>query len=216
MLCSLPALAGVPGRAANGDSRPVIMVVGDSLSAARGIPTEAGWVALMAERLDKRGYDYRVVNASIGGDTTSGGLARLPRELERHRPAIVILELGANDGLRGQSLAAMRANLSKMIQISRAAGAQVMLVGVRMPPNYGEIYARKFHQVYLDLAKRMHVALAPRILAGVAARMDLLQADRMHPVAAAEPRVLDNIWPVLKPLLEPKKYKRRPQMSSGR
>ncbi|HET7587752.1 MAG TPA: arylesterase [Gammaproteobacteria bacterium] len=183
--------------------RPVILVVGDSLSAAHGIPAEAGWVALLSERLEQQGYDYRVVNASISGDTTSGGLARLPAALERHDPAIVILELGGNDGLRGQPVQAMRANLLRMIQLSKQSGARVVLVGVRVPPNYGPVYARRFHQVYLDLAKKTDAALAPKILAGVAQDPDLMQADGIHPVAAAEPKVLNNIWPALEPLLRP-------------
>jgi acyl-CoA thioesterase-1 len=187
---------------AAGAGQPVILVVGDSLSAAHGIPREAGWVALLAKRLEQGGYDYRVVNASISGDTTSGGLARLPQALRQHKPALVILELGANDGLRGQSLDAMRANLRKMIQISRDAGARVLLVGVRMPPNYGPAYATRFHQVYVDLARQMQIALVPEILRGVALHPELMQADRLHPTAAAEPRVLDNIWPALKPLLQ--------------
>ncbi|HET8553024.1 MAG TPA: arylesterase [Gammaproteobacteria bacterium] len=181
--------------------RPVILVVGDSLSAAHGIPAEAGWVALLAERLKQQDYDYRVVNASIGGDTTSGGLARLPGVLKHYHPSIVILELGGNDGLRGQPIEALRADLKRMIELSRRAGAQVLLVGVRMPPNYGPVYAQRFHQVYLDLARKMNVALAPKILAGVADRPGLMQSDGIHPTAAAEPKVLDNVWPALKPLL---------------
>lgn len=181
--------------------QPVILVVGDSLSAAHGIPTEAGWVALLARRLKQQGYDYRVVNASIGGDTTSGGLARLPDALKHYHPAIVILELGGNDGLRGQPLDAMRGDLKHMIELSRQAGAKVLLVGVRMPPNYGPVYAQRFHQVYLDLAKTMSVALVPKILAGVASHPRLMQSDGIHPTAAAEPKVLNNVWPELKPLL---------------
>jgi acyl-CoA thioesterase-1 len=184
-----------------GTGRPIILVVGDSLSAAHGIPVDSGWVHLLAGRLEKQGYDYRVVNASIGGDTTSGGLARLPETLKRHPPAIAILELGANDGLRGQPVEAMRANLRHMIQRSREAGARVLLVGVRLPPNYGSAYVRRFHQVYPELAKSLHVALVPRILAGVAGHPERMQADGLHPTAAAEPRVLDNVWSGLKPLL---------------
>ncbi len=172
--------------------------MGDSLSAAYGIATGAGWVNLLARRLKRKGYDYRVANASISGDTTRGGLARLPAALDRYDPAIVILELGANNGLRGQSLKAMRADLARMIKLARAAGACVLLVGVRMPPNFGRAYAHRFHQVYLDLAKKKHVALVPEILAGIAAHPKLMQPDGHHPVATAEPRVLDNIWARLK------------------
>lgn len=185
----------------------MIAVVGDSLSAAHGIPVESGWVALLARRLDRQGYDYKVVNASIGGDTSSGGLARLPRVLDRVEPAIVILELGANDGLRGQPVDTLRDNLRRMIRESRQSGARVVLVGVRVPPNYGPVYARRFHQVYLDLAKNRGVPLAPKILAGVATDPALMQADRHHPTAAAQPKVLNNIWPVLEPLLEPNSRK---------
>ncbi|HET7570325.1 MAG TPA: arylesterase [Gammaproteobacteria bacterium] len=187
--------------AAQAAGQPVILVVGDSLSAAHGIPAEAGWAALLAQRLKQQDYDYRVVNASIGGDTTSGGLARLPGALKQYHPAIVILELGGNNGLRGQPIEAMRADLERMIELSRRAGAKVLLVGVRMPPNYGPVYAQRFHQVYLDLATRMNVALVPKILAGVADRPELMQSDGIHPTAAAEPKVLDNIWRALKPLL---------------
>ncbi|HET6656157.1 MAG TPA: arylesterase [Gammaproteobacteria bacterium] len=186
-----------------GAGRPVILVVGDSLSAAHGIPAEAGWVALLSERLEQQEYDYRVVNASISGDTTSGGLARLPAALKRYQPAIVILELGGNDGLRGQPIDAMRANLRRMIALSKQAGARVLLVGVRVPPNYGPVYARQFQQVYRQLTDKMNVALVPKILAGVAQNPKLMQSDRIHPVAAAEPKVLDNIWPALEPLLHP-------------
>ncbi|HET7370089.1 MAG TPA: arylesterase [Gammaproteobacteria bacterium] len=187
--------------AAQSAARQTILVVGDSLSAAHGIPAEAGWVSLLSKRLEQQGYDYRVVNASISGDTTSGGLARLPAALDRYQPAIVVLELGGNDGLRGQPVSTMRSNLHRMIELSQQAGARVLLVGVRMPPNYGPVYARQFHQVYRQLADKMDVALVPKILAGIAAHPDLMQADRIHPVAAAEPKVLDNIWPVLEPLL---------------
>ena len=180
---------------------PTILVMGDSLSAAYGIETAQGWVALLQQRLQARGYDYRVINASVSGDTTAQGLTRLPLELAQHRPAIVVLELGANDGLRGLSVTAMRENLVQMIALSEKAGAKVLLVGIYLPPNYGPEYTRKFAAVYPLLANKYHVRLVPFLLAGLAEHRDLMQADGLHPLATAEPRVLDNVWPYLEPLL---------------
>lgn len=180
---------------------PKILVMGDSLSAAYGIETAQGWVALLGRRLASEGYDYRVVNASVSGDTTAQGLTRLPLELERHHPAIVILELGANDGLRGLSLNAMRQNLAQMIVLSRKAGAQVLLVGIYLPPNYGPEYTHKFAAVYPRLAHRYRLPLVPFLLAGVAEHRNWMQADGLHPLASAEPRVLENVWSELAPLL---------------
>lgn len=182
---------------------PTIVVVGDSLSAAHGIAVDAGWVTLLADRLDRQGYVYHVVNASVSGNTTSAGLARLPGLLDRDSPAIVILELGGNDGLRGQSVTRMAANLGQMIRLSHQARARVLLVGLRMPTNYGGDYGRRFHRVYLDLADRTGVALVPKLLAGVAENPRFVQADGIHPTAAAQPIILDNVWRVLKPLLRP-------------
>lgn len=175
--------------------------MGDSLSAAYGIETEQGWVALLARRLEAEGYTYRVVNASVSGDTTAQGLTRLPLALTQHHPAIVILELGANDGLRGLSLAAMRENLARMITLSKKAGAEVLLVGIYLPPNYGPEYTQKFVMVYPRLAREYRLPLVPFLLAGVAEHRDWMQSDGLHPIAAAEPRVLDNVWVELKPLL---------------
>lgn len=175
--------------------------MGDSLSAAYGIETSQGWVALLAKRLDSGGYDYRVVNASVSGDTSAQGLTRLPLELKRHRPVIVILELGANDGLRGLSITAMRENLAHMIQLAEKAGARVVLVGIYLPPNYGPEYTQKFAAVYPQLARRYHLPLVPFLLAGVAKHRAQMQAGGLHPLAIAEPQVLDNVWPVLQPLL---------------
>ena len=183
-------------------SPPVILVMGDSLSAAYGIETSQGWVALLAQRIEERGYDYRVVNGSISGDTSAQGLTRLPRELAQHKPAIVILELGANDGLRGLSLDAMQENLVKMIALSKQAGAEVLLVGILLPPNYGPEYTQKFAAVYPRLAKGYHVPLVPFLLQGVAQHRGWLQADGMHPLASAEPRVFANVWVKLKSLLD--------------
>lgn len=181
---------------------PVILVMGDSLSAAYGIETSQGWVALLGQRLAARGYDYTVINASVSGDTSAQGLTRLPLELARHRPAIVILELGANDGLRGLSVPAMQQNLARIIALSKQAGAELLLLGILLPPNYGPDYTQKFSAVYPKLAKEFHVPLVPFLLAGVAEHRDWLQADGMHPLAKAEPQVLDNVWLKLEPLLK--------------
>ncbi len=181
---------------------PVLLVLGDSLSAAYGIPAEQGWVSLLQRRLAERGFPHRVVNASISGDTTSGGLSRLPATLERYRPALVILELGANDGLRGQPPMAMANNLGRMIELSRQAGARVLLAEMRVPPNYGPLYAQKFQATFSELAKRYEIPLIPFLLDGVAGNTALIQDDGLHPRAEAQTQVLDNVWPVLEPLLK--------------
>jgi acyl-CoA thioesterase-1 len=178
-----------------------ILVFGDSLSAALGLRAEQGWAELLARRLQTQGYGYAVVNASVSGETSSGGLQRLPRALELHRPAIVILELGANDGLRGLPLEAMRDNLAQMIRLSQTAGARVVLAGIRIPPNYGPRYGDQFAAVYPALAEQFRLPLVPFLLQDVALNPDLMQADGLHPNAAGEPVVLDNVWPHLKPLL---------------
>jgi acyl-CoA thioesterase-1 len=180
---------------------PVILVWGDSLSAAYGLEVSQGWAALLQERLKARGYDYTVVNGSVSGETTAGGLTRLPQALADDRPAVVILELGANDGLRGTPVKVMQDNLGKMLELSRKAGAKVLLVGIMMPPNYGQRYTDEFAGVYPALARRYRVPLLPFLLQGVAEDRANMQADGLHPLAAAEPRVLDNVWPLLEPLL---------------
>jgi acyl-CoA thioesterase-1 len=180
---------------------PTIVVLGDSLSAAYGIRVDEGWVSLLQKRLTSQGYGYRVVNASVSGETTAGGLARLPRALELHRPSIVILELGGNDGLRGLSLDQMRQNLDAMIRRSQSAGAKVLLAGMRVPPNYGPTYTQKFHALYDDLARRYRVPLVPFLMKDVALDEALMQADGIHPNARGQPILLDAVWPVLKPLL---------------
>jgi len=177
-------------------------VYGDSLSAAYGIPRERGWVALLEKRLAAEGYDYNVVNASISGETTSGGLARMAKVLGQHRPAVVILELGANDGLRGLPVAQMKANLEAMIGQGHRAGAKVLLLGMRMPPNYGPAYGSSFAAVFGELAKTRGCALVPFVFEGFAARSELFQEDRLHPTATAQPLILDNVWRGLAPLLE--------------
>jgi len=176
-----------------------ILIVGDSLSAAYGIERQRGWVALLQQRLRDR--DVTVVNASITGDTTRGGLARLPALLERERPSILVIALGGNDGLRGLPLAQTRDNLARMIVMGRAQGAEVLLLGVKLPANYGRTYGEKFHRVFLDLAATERVASVPFFLAGVAETRDLMQADGIHPSAAAQPRILENVWSGLEPLL---------------
>jgi acyl-CoA thioesterase-1 len=178
-------------------------VLGDSLSAAYGMRVEEGWVSLLQKRLTSQGYGYRVVNASVSGETTAGGLARLPRALELHRPSIVILELGGNDGLRGLSLEQMRQNLDTMIRRSKSAGAKVLLAGMRVPPNYGPTYTQKFYALYEDLARRHRVPLVPFLMQDVALDASLMQDDGIHPNARGQPVLLEAIWPVLKPLLGP-------------
>jgi len=189
------------GSAARAES-PVILVLGDSLSAGYGIPVEKGWVSLLQRRLVERGFPYRVVNASISGDTTSGGLSRLPAALELHRPAIVVLELGANDGLRGQPPMAMSRNLSRMIERSQQAGARVLLAEMRIPPNYGPLYAQKFQATFGELAQHYAIPLIPFLLDGVAGNPALIQDDGLHPRAEAQPQILDNVWAVLEPALK--------------
>lgn len=182
---------------------PSILVVGDSLSAGYGIELRDGWVTLLQQRLSKQGYPHAVVNASISGDTTSGGRTRLAAALKRHRPEIVILELGGNDGLRGLSLRETRANLEAMVKTAQTAGARVLLVGIHLPPNYGPEYTGKFHAIYRDLAHAYDLAFVPFLLEGVALVPGLMQPDGIHPRAAAQPRLLDNVWPYLEPLLKP-------------
>ena len=210
LLCGLLLGRGLVGGVAYGAgvadaTGRVILSFGDSLSAAYGLRAEQGWVALLQQRLRSpeypQGYGYEVVNASISGETTSGGLARLARALELHRPAIVMLELGANDGLRGLSIGETRANLGRMIEMSQRAGARVLLLGIQLPPNYGPRYGRDFAAMYDEVAAQYHVALVPFLLEAVALNPGLMQEDQLHPNARGEPIVLDNVWPHLLPLL---------------
>lgn len=192
-------VAAVPAYA----ETPVILVFGDSISAGYGLPhVERGWVALLQAKLKTEGYGYEVVNASVSGETTAGGLARLPRALAVHRPAVVILELGGNDGLRALPIEQMRANLSRMIDLAKGAGAKVLLLGMRMPPNYGPQYTEQFSAVYPDLAREKHVPVVPFLLSAVALHPDLMQADGLHPDEQAEPLLLAAVWPALEPLLK--------------
>jgi acyl-CoA thioesterase-1 len=180
---------------------PTVLIVGDSLSAGYGLARHEKWPSLLQTRLQTRGYPHAVVNASISGDTTSGGLARLPRALELNEPALVVIALGGNDGLRALPIPEFRRNLAEMIQLSRTAGAKVLLAGIHIPPNYGPAYTEAFHQVYHDLADEYGTGLVPFILDGVALEPGLMQADGLHPTAAAQPRILDNLWPELERLL---------------
>ena len=184
-----------------GAQPPAIMVLGDSLSAGYGLPQGKGWVDLLQQRLERENYTYRVVNASISGDTTLGGRNRVAEALAQHRPRIVILELGSNDGLRGQPLDAMRENLVAIARACRAAKAKVLLVGMRMPPNYGPDYTEKFHASFVAVAKQIRAPLVPFLLEGFAQRRDLFQADGIHPDVEAQKLMLDNVWGKLRALL---------------
>jgi len=179
-----------------------VLVVGDSLSAEYGLARGSGWVALLEQRLKRENIDARIVNASISGETTSGGRTRLPALLQQHRPDVVVLELGANDGLRGLPVPAATDNLRTMIQLAQQNRAKVLLVGMRMPPNYGRAYTERFAGMYKDLAGTYKVPLVPFMLEGVAQDPANFQADRMHPLAAAHPIILNNIWPQFAPLVK--------------
>jgi acyl-CoA thioesterase I len=182
---------------------PVILVFGDSISAGYGLAhVEQGWVELLKTRLNAQGYGYQVVNASVSGETTAGGLARLPRALELHHPKIVVLELGGNDGLRALPIAQMRSNLTQMVDLASAAGAKVLLLGMRMPPNYGPQYTEQFSMVFSDLAREKKLPLVPFLLTDIALSPTLLQVDDIHPNAAGQPILVENVWPTLKSLLK--------------
>lgn len=189
LLLSLPAWGGT------------ILVFGDSLSAGYGLEAGQGWVALLRDRLQDKGFRYEVVNASISGDTTAGGLARIDDALALHRPELLILELGANDGLRGLSLRAMKSNLSSIIERAKATGARVLLLGMEMPPNYGPRYTERFSSIYGELAAEHQLPAPPFLLEKVALDPARMQADNLHPNAASQPLLLESIWPALKPLL---------------
>lgn len=195
LLWPLSAVAQAPS---NGST---LLVLGDSLSAAYGIPHQQGWVQLLADRLAKTHPQYAVVNASISGETSAGGRSRLPALLQKHQPGIVIIELGANDGLRGLPIASLRDNLDFMIRESQAIGARVLLVGMEIPPNYGPRYTQQFREAFRELAQQYKTALMPFLLEGVALNDSLMQADRLHPTAEAQPLILGNLYPHLAPLL---------------
>ncbi|UEP33528.1 arylesterase [Burkholderia ambifaria] len=198
--------ATVPARAAtaaptSGPGRPALVVLGDSLSAEYGLPRDTGWVALLRQRLATERIDYSVANASVSGDTTSGGRARLPAVLQRLKPSIVVVELGSNDALRGVPLATTEQNLRDIIADARQARAKVVLVGMYVPPNYGPDYTQKFHALYTRLSKELGVPLVPFLLAGIENKPEMFQSDQMHPTQQAQGILLDNVWPALKPLL---------------
>lgn len=178
-----------------------VLVLGDSLSAAYRMPVERGWVSLLQQRLVSDMPGYQVVNASISGETSQGGLSRLPGLLQQHRPDLVVIELGANDGLRGTPPARLRQNLRTLIELSQQAGAQVMLLGIRLPPNYGPAYNAQFEVIFSELSAEMKVGLVPFFMAGVALKPALMQSDGLHPNARAQPVLLDTVWPRLQPIL---------------
>jgi acyl-CoA thioesterase I len=180
---------------------PVVLVIGDSISAGYGLPPETGWTTLLQQRLAVEHYPHVVVNASISGDTTAGGRARLDALLAKHHPSVTVIELGGNDGLRGGSLDAMRSNLDAMTAAAQKNGSRVLIVGLRLPPNYGPAYVRRFETTYADVARERKAALVPFLFEGFAEDNAMFQADRIHPVIAAQARLLDNVWPALKPLL---------------
>ena len=198
LLVLLLVLSSVPLGAAD-IARPVV-VLGDSLSAAYGIPAQSGWVNLLHVQLGKSASPREVINASISGETTAGGLARLEKLLDDNKPAVIVLELGANDALRGLPLSAPRANLTRMIELSRAAGAKILLVGIEIPVNYGPQYRDGLRSMYRDLADEFNLPLVPFLLEGIALDESLMQADGLHPTAAAQPRVLENVLPALEKL----------------
>jgi acyl-CoA thioesterase I len=204
---ALAALAALPASAQSAAAAPAraprtILVMGDSLSAAYGLSAAQGWVALTADRVSKTKPGWRVVNASVSGETTAGGASRIGAELQRHRPAVVVIELGANDGLRGLQLQQTRSNLEKMIQAAQKANARVLLIGMRIPPNYGPDYTRGFENNFSALARQYKLPLLPFLLEPIALDRNAFQADNLHPVANAQPKLRDHVWKALEPLLK--------------
>jgi acyl-CoA thioesterase-1 len=200
LLCATMMLA-VNGRQALAASEKVILVLGDSLSAGYGIEVQDGWVQLLDERLDESRRGYAVVNASISGDTTSGALARLADAMAAHRPAVVVVQLGGNDGLRGLSLEETRGNLAAIVRLVQGQGARALLVGIRLPPNYGKPFVARFEAIYRSVAEENGIPLVPFLLEGIALDPELMQADGIHPKREAQARMLDIVWPYLEPLL---------------
>jgi acyl-CoA thioesterase-1 len=199
-LFAVSSLTATSARSAE-TTRPVIVVLGDSISAEYGLPRDTGWVALLRKRLAQERIDYSVANASISGDTTSGGRARMPELMARLKPSIVIVELGANDALRGVPLSTTEDNLRTIVEQAQQGHAKVVLVGMYVPSNYGQAYTQRFHAIYGALARDMNVSLVPFLLAGIENKPDMFQADQMHPTQEAQPVLLHNVWPVLAPLL---------------
>ncbi|MCP1519434.1 acyl-CoA thioesterase-1 [Pseudomonas migulae] len=178
-----------------------VLIVGDSISAGFGLDTREGWVSLLEQRLKREGFDDKVINASISGDTSAGGRARLPALLAEHKPELVILELGGNDGLRGMLPTQLQQNLAAMINSSKASGAKVLLLGMQLPPNYGVRYNKAFAEAFSNVATEKKIPLVPFFLDGVGGHPDLMQSDGLHPTAGAQDKLLENVWPTLKPLL---------------
>ena len=201
LLIVLPALLFTHLAMAEAAPKQTILFFGDSLSAAYGIPKEQGWVNLVAQRIKDKQLPYEVANASVSGETTAGGLSRLPAALKQFKPSIVVLELGANDGLRGLPVDAMKNNLEKMIQASKQANAQVVLLGMLIPPNYGPKYTNGFKAVYLDLSEKYKTPFNSFFLDGISGHSDLVLDDGLHPNVTAQRKILENVWPTLKPLL---------------
>ncbi len=198
VLCGIVQWA-IPAPAA---AARTILVFGDSLSAGYGLPRDKAWVSLLAERLKQNRIDYTVANASLSGETTLGGLGRINAALTRHKPDIVLIALGANDGLRGQSIDSMRSNLEGIVTACRKANSRVVLIGMRVPPNYGSAYVNKFHAVYGEIARRYQLPLVPFLLDGFAQERDWFQADGLHPAERAQPVILDTVWKTLATLLK--------------
>jgi acyl-CoA thioesterase-1 len=197
----LSAAALLPVSAA-AEQPHTLLVYGDSLSAAYGIAEEQGWVNLLRQRIRQQDLPYRVVNGSVSGETSSGGLARLPAMLESYQPDLVILELGGNDGLRGLPVSNLKANLLAMVEMIKTSGAQVLLAGIQIPPNYGPRYTEPFYQMFGDIAEQENLALVPFLIDGIPQQPRLMQSDGIHPRAEAQAMILDNVWPTLEPLLE--------------
>ena len=207
-LLVLIALAGFPLLASCAGT---VLVFGDSLSAGYGLARDAGWVGLLAQRIGRVAPDYKVVNASISGETAAGGRRRIEAALAQHKPAIVVLELGANDGLRGQRIETLRADLEAIVSASRRHDAQVVLVGMRLPPNYGAAYVRAFEGVYAAVAKQFHIPLVPFLFEGFGERHELFQADGIHPTREAQPLMLETVWRVLGPMLSARRSAASPR-----
>jgi acyl-CoA thioesterase-1 len=186
----------IAGMSVNNDT-PIILVLGDSLSSAYGIKQDKSWVFLLGQRLKEKSFDYQLINASISGDTTGNGLNRIQSLLQRYRPEIVIIELGGNDGLRGLSIKSMKQNLSRMLTLSRQANVNVLLAGIKIPPNYGKSYTQAFYKVYPDLAREFNIPLIPFLLDAVGDQSALMQRDGLHPTEEAQPIILENVWPYL-------------------
>lgn len=195
--------AGAAESADDANTAPTVLVLGDSLSAGYGLRPGQGWVSLLEQKLGRQGYPHRVVNASISGETSRGAVARMPRALEIHDPDVVVIELGANDGLRGFPPDTMRDNLLELLRLSRESGAKVLLLGMHLPVNYGQAYTEQFHQVFVDIAKSEQVPFLPFFLDGIALQPEMMLDDGVHPNSAAQPKLLENVWPALEPLLQP-------------